>query len=353
MLIAIVSLGCNAVERPPAPRKVGTAFTSVEIPRPPPVPERSLTENQRRFQDAAVYVDGAPVGIVKVTELPPQLKVTKFRLVDGRFVDRYTIAGYLAATGVDMARVQAVYLHGGRGRVAMITGDMMRKYNDLVRFAFTQGDRGKPRMHWPGVDGFVVNTTIDKFLAISVFVAQPPPQYDKKNGVFLDQNGKSVGEVPYVPEESLIKGSRIYADGKLVGAAKRKTLPDAWLAPGADALNERFVLLKFLESLDVARDGWRAVAVAQEDDFVAVIDGPSWSQAVDKMTFSLPKKSKGQFVLRFPEEITASDGKPLGDVRVSSLSFFRQFAPPTRELELPFERDDARGPGSTPPQADD
>ncbi len=254
-----------------------------------------------RFGDAAVYVDGKPRGVLRYFELPPTLHVRPLKLQDGREVARYRIAEYVQSVGVDLSKVRAIHLSGGRGRVSILPGDELRKYEDSLLFSFTRGDSGKARVEWPDAP-IKVNTTIDTMVFVSVYVDREPPAFDSKTRSFLDESGARIEGVPYAKPEESLRGTRVYSDGKLAGSVKRKRLPDSVLSKSYTVKNPRFSLDAYLGSIGVDTAKIRTLAVARGDFMVARLDAQTWKNQREKAEFSLAPGSEGRIIVPFPLE---------------------------------------------------
>lgn len=347
LAIAILAglLGCSSDPRSTPPVRLVAPIVAERLPAAPP---GKLSEKKRRFREAAVYVDGNLRGILRRLELPGTLKPRKKKLLDGRAVNRFAIADYIAAIGLDLEKVRAVHLHGGRGRASIIDGDLLRKYKDTLAFSFTQGDRGKPRAAWPGDDGFRINTTIDIVSALAIYVEKVPPEFDPRiRKLVLD--GQPVEGVAYVPAEEL-KGTRVYSDGAMVAAMKRKTLPDKLLVPGASVRNPRFSMVLWLESIGVDPAAVRSAEYLIGDDVVARSDAKQWPEARKSLEFSIPRRSQGRLLLHFaPGTATLAPGaKEPAEAKISAILL--QVKAPASGLELsPIREEKARGEGGSGP----
>lgn len=321
------------------------------------VPRERIPNKKRRFKDAIVYVDGEPKGVMRLGELPPQLRPAPVQLNDGRWVNRFLLMDYFELLEVPLDRIKAAYFHGGRNRTVTVAGDGLRKFRYELRFSFTGGTFGKPRVHW--LSGRLkVNTTIDKINAVSVFVEKDPPPYERATHSFTMPDGTKTKGIPFVPEESFVKGTRLHVDGKLTGAVKRKKLPDELLAPDSSALQPRFLLGKFLDSIDIPHKDLKTMDFAQGDRFVARLDAEEWRALEPTLSFSIPRRSQGKILLHFPEDLRMKawpDDPALlrpTSARISSISIFHNVPAPDRTLVQTKENNSLPGPGSDRPQVE-
>jgi hypothetical protein len=351
---ALALLVCSCRESAPSGGAVAAA-TAAETPRAsaitassssPPAPSAAPQDPEKfgqgkRWQDSAVYIDGRVVAVLKHSELPLSLKS---RILWDDF-PMYRVAEYLQAIGVNLSKIREVHFYGG-SRQAIITGAELIKFKDKLMFAFTQADRGKPRMEWPEGGGLKVNTHIDIIGALVVYQEKEPPTiHQTRREMYLAfADGKKIEGIPYVPAEENIKGTRVYVDGVLTGAAKRKTLPSDFQLPNTDAA-PRFELVPYLKSLGVRTDGLRSVDFISGDDTIARIGPKAWKDVSAGLVFSLPRRNKGQMTVHFPPSNVPAPAAPDGgapevpnggQVRVSAITVYRRLSPPERVI-TPFE----------------
>lgn len=353
---ALSATACKPVPPPVRARSMAAALAD-RIPtwrRP----QANQSDERRRFKDAPVYIDGQRVGVVRPLEAPANLK-PRLRMQEGLPpAPRFSIAEYIEAAGGDLAKVREVHLYGGRTRVVIVPGDELRKHREDLLFSFTAGHHGKPRISWPPT-GIQVNTRIDIVGAVAVYQNKAPPILERKAGFLHFGDGKEIEGIPYAPNEEL-KGTRFYADGKLLGWMKRKTLPNSLLMPGADASSGQFSLTAFVASLGVDPKTVRTIELVQDDDAVARLDGSALTRE-PPLAFTLPRRNQGNLVLALP--VTAFQGPPPGagrtvPVRISAVQLFLKSAPPKRTYAKPADVIDqeadreARDPGSKNDQAD-
>lgn len=347
---ALVLAGCHAPGRPPQVKRL-RALVAERLPIFQP---DRLPEQKRRFREAAVYVDGKPIGVLKHSELPPTLPLRKQRLADGRLVPRWRFSEYLTAAGVPFERVRAAHFLGGRDRAAIVAGDELRRQRDALLFSFTRGDAGKPRVHWP--PGIVMNTSIDTLAAVALYVDKEPPAYDSRDHSFSFADGKPIEGVPYALPEEALKGTRVYVDGALVSAMKRKTLPNSMLVPGSDESAPRFSLDAWLTSAGVDPAAARATFLLSGEDVITRLGPKEWAAERSALAFSLPRRSQGRILLHLPREDAAvvAAGPAVADpsLRVSAILVYRSVAPPTPPIARLAELVAAEAPGSGKNQGD-
>ena len=253
---------------------------------PDPADIKGTPEHIRRFRDAPVVVDGELVAMLRFGELPPRLAPRMTPLADGRLARRYRMSDWLAALGLDLATVQAVHWHGGRGRVAVIPGEAIRQWPDELIFSFTGGTPGKPRMHWVSPH-FRPNDQIDLVSAVAVYARRKPPSWDADRGALLLD-----GALVTLPYADLTHrgGVRLYVDGHITGTLKRKRLLDA-----DRAVDGRYRLLPALQR---ASPGFhRATLVGEDGAILATVAATRLGSA----TFEAPTDASGHLRLYLPD----------------------------------------------------
>jgi hypothetical protein len=346
-LAALLAASCGSSAAPPPQARKLRAILAEHMPELPP---EKLPEQKRRFKEAAVYVDGNPVGVLKHAELPPALPVRPQRLKDGRDVPRWRVAEYLEALGVKLDKVRAAHFVGGRDRATIIAGDELRKHRNTLLFSFTRGDSGRPRMHWPP-EGIAINTSIDTVSTVLLYVDKEPPHYDPKEHEFSFADGKSIEGVPYAQPEEALKGTRVYVDGQLAVAMKRKKLPNSMLLPGTDSRATTFSLALWLASAGVDPAAARGVDLLSGEDLITRLGPKEWAVEKGSLSFSLPRRSQGRILLHLPPEDpavkSAAAAVPDPSLRVSAIMIYKNVTPPAHPLAPLAElvADDKAGSG--------
>lgn len=296
-------------------------------PSPPTTGEPAPVMKRGRFREATVYVDGNPRGILRALEMPPSLKTHAMTSNVGT-IDRYYVTEYLQVLGVDIAKVKTLHFYGGR-RIAVVAGNELRRFPTTLSFEFAGGDRGKPRMHFPGGD-FEVNTSVDMISGIAVYVDKEAPRFINGaggEGYLAFADGKVIQGVPYAPEEQL-KGTRVYVDGVLVSTLKRKLLPNELAFDDAAAGASQFSLAKYLDSVGASTKGARAIDLITGDDVVQRIDGKDWDSQKKTFAFTIPTRSQGQLVIDVPNTNAWK-------AKISTIQIFTRMEPPKRWIAPP------------------
>jgi hypothetical protein len=184
------------------------------------------------FKESVVYVDGQAKGVLRFSELPSSMKPIAIPQIDELDVPRYyKLADYLEGLGIDLGKIRELQIYGSHDRIAIITGDEIRTLRDGLVFDFTQQTAGKARARWAQLHTLPHRPMVDVIMTVSIYVDKAAPTL-AHGDMWLD--GKVVDDpVPYVGD-GVPKGTRVYADGKLDGWVRRKTLPSKLLAPNSE-----------------------------------------------------------------------------------------------------------------------
>lgn len=353
--VALVALlgGCTQKR---ASSKTTTATRPAPVSTLPPVAGESnkndgeSTEKRPRFGEAAVYVDGRSLGVVRVSELPSALKPHMVDVGGGYTSIQYGVLEYARALGVDTKRLKAMHLYGG-SRVAIVDHAELARIGEGVTFSFVQGDRGKPRINWPAMK-LHTNTTIDMLSNITLYVDKEPPTL--KDGELVMPNGTPVeGKVPYAPEEQG-NGTRVYVDGSLVGVVKRKRLTNEMLVAKAgaetskaktdkaDSTDDRYSVVAYASMLRGAASQAKTIELIAGDDVVGRFD------AKTALGFNVPPRNRGQAVVDVPVAGT------IKRARVSAIQIFVNSQPTKRPIvEIDEAANSASGQGQGGSRSDD
>jgi hypothetical protein len=164
-----------------------------------------------RIAAPIVTLDGVPLASMRFGELPPGLK-TSWTKIDGvdQPVRRFVLIDYVKALGVDVAKIKAMHLYSGRGRVATLDPKLLIAKPETALFSFTQSNAGKVQMRWPAQTP--TTDRIDKLTALALYAEKPAPIM--VNGQpMLD--GKPADDPPYITVDTQ-GGTRVYLDGRLL-----------------------------------------------------------------------------------------------------------------------------------------
>lgn len=323
LLFVVVGLAlcaaCGQKRSQPAARTASPAPAPPEQAEPEQASADAPQEKRPRLGEAAVYVDGKSVGVLRRQELPAKLPPHVLKLGEGYETTRYSLTEYATALGVDAKKLKAAHLYGG-SRVVVVDRAELTRIGAEIMFSFVQGDRGKPRVHFPPKK-LNVNTTIDMLSGMAFYVDKEPPTL--KDGELVMPDGTSAtGKVPYAPEEQG-SGTRVYLDGNLVGTVKRKKLTNDLVVPAKnDADPTKFSLVAYAGKLGVDAKGAKAIDLVAGDDVVAHL-APDSAKTV---TFTVPSRNRGQALVDVPQ------GDGTRPARVTAVQIFVKMQPPSRKV---------------------
>jgi hypothetical protein len=250
---------------------------------------------RKRFGQSPVYLDGVGIAVVAYGELPAWLPTRPEKLSDGRSVTRFRLAEYFEALGVPVAAIKAIHFYGGRGRVAIIPGDELRRIKNELLFSFTAGDAGKMRMHWDSK--FDVSDTIDKVQAVAIYVDRKPPAWDRAKWGLVDERGEKIEGIPYA-DEPMRGGVRIYRDGRIAHLLKRNRTFDRKVAPHrmADGV-PHFRLFEYLEEEELKAGDVAAIELLEQNSVVLRLEGAELAAERDTLEMSAPPQAGGQVIV--------------------------------------------------------
>jgi hypothetical protein len=262
------------------------ALASLAAPPPAPDAERpGAGRGERRPSEPATFIDGELRGVLRFHELPRGLPVRWKTGDDGRKLRRYGLADYLAALGQDLAKIREVHLYGARGRVSILVGDELRAHRDDMLFSFTQGDRGKPRAHYPPMSQIRVSTFVDAIEDVAVYVAREPPTYEVRTHAVRLPDGSLARGIPYAAPERP-HGTRVYVDGALTLWAKRRSLPP-------ETPEGRHALAALLAPAGIDLAVAHSLTLVTGDDVARALDRQALSAQAASLAFTMPPKARG------------------------------------------------------------
>jgi hypothetical protein len=332
LLICVPILVGACAKAPPATR--GTSATAAGAKAAPPAQQQEeLRAKKPRLGEASVYVDGKPIAVMRVPEMPLGLKAHDVT-TNGLSTPRYFMGEYLKSLGVDLAKVKGFQAYGG-SRVAVVDGDELRRIQNGLQLSYSRGDAGKPRLIW-AVANLHANTTIDMVSAICVYVDKEPPVLKDHELYYPD--GTKVEGVPYAPKE-ISKGTRVYVDGQLVATVKRKEIPSS-ITLGGDPEHPRYSLGGWLTNAGIQTKGAKTIDFISGDDLIEHMDAKEWEAKKSDLAFTLPRHNQGQVA------VAAGSAKA---AKVSAVQIFiNKKAPerkvvPAEDIDDQISGDDDRG----------
>lgn len=337
-LLLLAALGCTDPSEPTAaPASApASALASAPVSAPPSAPASapapSLQEDPTdaggarngsgggqgtgggRFRQAAVYLDGTALAVLKYGELPPTLATTwqERTTSEGGVirVRRFAVADYITALGIDRARVREVHFYGGRQRIGILPGAELVKSPKDITFSFTQSEGGKPRMHWPKES--TVTDKIDMVNDMAIYVDKVPPTWNTETWR-LELGGQPVEGIAYRTQE-VGGGTRLYVDGRLARMIKPKTLgpgsgdPPRWSLPAQ--LASAGVVLGQVQGIDLVNHDVVGRRVAAGD--VAGLTFEATQNANGRITV-LPGEVVAEAVLVYVQAKPPEDRGPVAD----------------------------------------
>jgi hypothetical protein len=290
--------------------------------------------------DIPVFVDGKEVSVLRFGELPPGVPVTTNPVDREPTLRYYRLADYLKAIGVNLDRVQAVHFAGKTNQITSLEGSEIRADKDRFVFDFLDTNGGIAKPMWR-VKGLKNQLHIDGFYGINVFVATKPWEIDPARRCYVEDD--DCKPVARFTSGDLMKGTRVYADGKLVGYVKRRLLSDDALVSKSANGDASYSLDKYLASLGIDREHAKEIRLLSGDDLIVSATGSQWEAAADKLTFYLVKHGHGKVRANVPADLQLkAEGTRDRDVRVTSIQVFSHKEP--RSLPL-VSIDDVFDPG--------
>jgi hypothetical protein len=310
-----VALGACAQKRT-------TATARSAAPSPAPVetnatPVAEAPEKQPRVREAGVYVDGKEVGVLRKNELPTSLKSITVNLGDGFTGLRWRFTDYAKSVGVEPTKIRAMHLYGGK-HIATISGEDLARPEvaDGLRFGFSMNDRGKAQAIWPGKVEIHSGGTIDMISAVAFYVEKEPPRIEHSQAVMADGTVIDDRHMPYEQPDGNA-GTRVYVDGTLVGAVKRKRLTNDLLV-NKDDETSRFGLMAYAQKLGVDTTHAKTVDLLAGDDVV----GRETAADANKTSFRVPQRNQGKILVDLPE----------GTAKISAVQIYVKQKPPVRDV---------------------
>ena len=249
----------------------------------------------RRFHDATVYVDGKAILGFTYNEMPPGVKIYEKNWGDpGETYEHFLICDYLKQLGVDCKDVKETHWYAGRSRIAIISGDELRRYRDKLYFNFTRETFGKPRVEWS--KGIHTNDTVDLVSDLVVYVHKKPPRWDRETWSLIDDKGDPIDGIPYAPADDVRGGVRVNVDARLAAKIKRNLLEGNVTPVSEGPDGARYSLASFLAQKNLApKQPIRAVELITREERVIRLFG---DDAKD-VSFVAAKKKSGEVMFYF------------------------------------------------------
>jgi hypothetical protein len=178
-----------------------------------------------------VYLDGAPIAMLRYAELPsglaPVWETQRSRLpfkpgeavrYRETHVRRYRVTDYLRALGVELDSITEVHLHGARDTAIVLTRAQLLAQPDDILFKFSGETFGKPVPMLRNIDA---GTSFDDLSALTIYRERTPPT--RTENLTLELDGHEVRGIAY-HGDPMREGVRVYVDDRLATTLKRNQL---------------------------------------------------------------------------------------------------------------------------------
>jgi len=276
--------------------------------------------------DVGVFVDGVQVSVLRYGDLPPIPALT----LEGGAV-RYKLLDYVKAIGVSPESIKSIHVHANNDRIGSIEGSELLKFKDRFQFQFLSGLTGTAVTSWD-VEGLKNDFSVHEIRKVTIYVKKPSPLVDRKKNCHVGADGACSDAVPYASGD-VVKGTRVYVDGKMVGFVKRRQLSDALLLGQTESGEQKYSVAKLIAKMTTESGAIQAVDLVAGDDVVGHIEGEALGKVVSDLFFTLPKHNHGKVRMHVPADAQAkNDGVADRDALVSSIQVFRNQKPAAREL---------------------
>ena len=323
LAIAVIAIagGCSHRRQEPAP----PATTPVAAAAEATVPSGRVHGLRKLLNvDVPVFVDGAQVAVLRYGELPPQMQPTTLPSNSHHALRYWRVSDYLRGIGVDVARVKAVHFADKSDRIAALEGQELRSDEDRFVFDFTATTAGMPEMAWKTV-GLKTMLRVDYFHALNVFVTKTPWEIDRRHHCYLEADGEC-RPVARFADGDLVKGTRVYVDGKLVASVKRRAISDAAVA-AAKSDDEVVVSTDaYLASIGVDTRDAKRVELVSGDSVVASATAAQWAANRDRLTFRVVRHAHGKVRASVPADLQAR-GTVDREATITAIEVFRRTEP--------------------------
>ena len=293
--------------------------------------------------DVPVFVDGKEVAVLRYGELPPGVEPITIPENEHHAVRYFRVSDYLKGIGVNVDRVKAVHFADKDSRIASIEGTELRAQKDRFVFDFEETTGGKPKQAWETM-GLQTMLRIDDFFALNIFVTQKPWEIDHARHCYIED--ESCRPVARFSTADLMKGTRVYVDGKLVSYVKRRLLSDTAIASKNADGDATFSTNKYLTSLGINTANVKRINYLAGDELVATASAKEWAADSDKLTFLLVKHGHGKVRANIPADLQIrAEGTKDREAQVTAIQVFNRKEP--RSVPL-VSLDDVIDLGSIP-----
>jgi hypothetical protein len=280
--------------------------------------------------DVPVFVDGKQVAVLRYGELPPGVPATTNPTDEEHRVGFYRLWDYLQAIGVNPERVKAVHYADKVSRIGGVEGSELRADKNRFVFDFLGTTGGIVKPAW-STGGLKTRLFVDGMHAVNVFVSTTPWEIDRVKHCYVEDD--DCKPVARFTDGDVMKGTRIYDDGKLVGYVKRRLLSDDTIVGKKDDGDPLYSVDRLLASLGVKADGAKEIRLLAGDDVVASATAAEWAARKDALTFYLVKHGHGKVRANVPAALQIKqEGTRDRDVQVTSIQVFEHKEPRAMSL---------------------
>ena len=257
----------------------------------------SIGSTGARYKDPMVYVDGEPRASFTYNEMPSGVKVYERRYDDDGLTHRMLICDYFHHLGVDCATIKSTHWYQNKNRIAIISGNELRRFKKSLYFNFTKDLAGKPRVEWQSTTGLHTTDRPDLVADLAIYVKKKPPRFSQELWAAVDDKGVPFVGMPYAHQDGK-RGVRVNVDGIFKARIKRNLLEGNVTAINADKPNEppRYRLVDFLASQGVKVDKVRGIDLVVREERVLHVDADAVAEGV---TFTAAKQHHGEMMFYF------------------------------------------------------
>jgi hypothetical protein len=294
--------------------------------------------------DVPVFVDGKQVAVLRYGELPPGTEPITIPS-NSHHAERYfRVSDYLRGIGVNVDHLKAVHFADKNDRIASVEGSELRGDEDRFVFDFTATTGGMPQMDW-NTAGLKTMLRIDYFYAVNVFVTKKPWEIDRRRHCY-DDDGEC-RPVARFTDEPMMKGTRVYVDGKLVSYVKRRLISESALASKTSDDEAIFSTDKYLSSLGVQTASVKRIELLSGDSVVGSASASQWTADADRLTFRVVRHAHGRVSANIPANLQAESSHEANDreTQVTAIEVFSKKDP--RAVPL-VSLDHVLDPGALP-----
>jgi hypothetical protein len=269
--------------------------------------------------DTPVFVDGVQAAVLRFGEMPP---VPAIEMPGGS--QRFRLYDYLKGIGVTPEQIKSVHLHGNNDRIASVEGSELLKEKDRFIFKFLSGETGAPITRW-STTGLKNTFVIHEIRRMTIYVTKASPAIHPERQCHVGPDGQCSDAIPY-DTSGIAKGTRVYLDGKLIGAVKRRLVGDDLIVGNAGD-DAHYSLSKLIAGMGVDLTTVNTAEIVAGDEVVARAKGATLAELAPY--FLLPKHGHGKVKVHVPAEIQAHEqpGVTDRDAFVSAVVLYRAAAP--------------------------